>query len=164
MMCGVTKRLHHAMTYDAPLETVAAMLRDPAFREQVCTRQRVLSHQVEIDLDGEAADIRVERLQAVTNIPSFAAKIVGDEITVVHREVWHNHVSGDYTVGIPGRPGHITGKVALDQKAGGTVESVDLEISVSIPIVGGKLEGVVRDLLHAALRTEHEMGVAYLKG
>lgn len=150
------------MTYDAPLETVAAMLRDPAFRERVCVRQHVLSHEVDVVRDGETADIRVQRLQAVTNIPHFAAKIVGDKITVVHRERWHDHRSGDYTVGIPDRPGHIAGHVSLREVNGRTIESVDLEISVSIPLVGGKLEGVVRDLLNAALRTEHEVGVAYL--
>lgn len=162
MMVHVTKRLQHEMTYDAPVETVAAMLRDPAFREKVCARQRVVSHEVDIEVDGEAADVRVERLQAVSHIPAFAAKIVGDEITIVHCEVWRDHVSGDYTVGIPDRPGHIHGTVALREEGGRTVESVDLEITVSIPLVGGKLEGVVRDLLTKALRTEHEVGVAYL--
>lgn len=158
----MTKRLQHQLTYDAPLEAVAAMLRDPEFRERVCTRQRVVSHQVEMSQDGDAADVRVERVQAVTHVPAFAAKIVGDEITIIHREVWRDHRTGDYTVGIPDRPGHINGTVSLHEEGGRTVESVDLEISVSIPLVGGKLEGVVRDLLEKALRTEHEVGVAYL--
>ena len=34
--------LTHEMTYDAPLADVAAMLADPAFREEVCADQRVL--------------------------------------------------------------------------------------------------------------------------
>lgn len=152
------------MTYDAPLAEVAAMLRDPAFREQVCVRQRVISHDVDVTVDGDAADVRVERAQAVTHVPAFAAKVVGDEITVVHREVWRDRLSGDYTVGIPGRPGHISGTVTLRDEGGRTVETVDLQITVSIPLVGGKLEGVVRDLLEKALRAEHEVGVAYLAG
>lgn len=160
----VTKRLQHEMTYDAPLAEVAAMLRDPAFREQVCVRQRVVSHEVDVSVDGEAADVRVERVQAVTNVPAFAAKVVGDEITIVHREAWRDHRSGDYTVGIPDRPGQISGTVTLRGEGDRTVESVDLQITVSIPLVGGKLEGVVRDLLEKALRTEHEVGVTYLAG
>lgn len=152
------------MTYDAPLEAVAAMLRDPEFRERVCVRQHVVSHQVDLTQDGDAARIRVERLQAVSHVPAFAAKIVGDQITIVHQESWRDHRNGDYTVGIPDRPGHITGTVSLREEGGRTVESVDLEITVSVPLVGGKLEGVVRDLLEKALRTEHEVGVAYLAG
>lgn len=160
----MTKRLTHELTYDAPLSEVAAMLRDPAFREKVCTRQRVLSHEVTITENGDAADVSVERRQAVEGVPAVAAKVVGDEITIVHRETWHDWHSGDYTVGIPGKPGHIAGTVSLAESDGLTVETVELDVTVSIPLVGKKLEGVVVDLLKAALRTEHEIGVAHLAG
>ena len=106
----------------------------------------------------------MERVQAVTGVPSFATKFVGDEITIVHAEQWRDLTSGTYTVGIPDKPGHIAGTVALREEGGRTVETVDLEIKVNIPLVGGKLEGVVSDLLEKALRTEHEVGVAYLAG
>lgn len=160
----MTKRLQHELTYDAPLAEVAAMLRDPAFREKVCRRQRVVSHDVAVSTDGDAADVHVERVQAVTGVPSVAAKVVGDEITIVHRELWRDLTSGDYTVGIPGKPGQIKGTVTLREESGRTVETVDLSITVSIPLVGGKLEGVVVDLLKSALRTEHEVGVTHLAG
>ena len=38
----MSKRLTHELTYDAPADAVAAMLADPAFREEVCDYQRVL--------------------------------------------------------------------------------------------------------------------------
>ena len=160
----MTKRLTHELSYDAPLEQVAAMLRDPAFRDRVCVRQHVVSHACEVSADGDAADVRVERVQAVTGVPSFAAKFVGDEITIVHTEQWRDLTSGTYTVGIPDKPGQIAGTVALRDEGGRTVETVDLEIKVAIPLVGGKIEGVVADLLAKALRTEHEVGAAYLAG
>ena len=160
----MTKRLTHELTYDAPLADVAAMLRDPAFRTAVCQRQRVLGHDVTITEDGDSADVRVERQQAVEGVPSVAAKVVGDEITIVHRELWHDLNTGEYTVGIPGKPGRIGGTVTLSESGGLTVETVELDVSVSIPLVGGKLESVVIDLLKAALRTEHEVGVAHLAG
>lgn len=160
----MTKRLEQELIYDAPLAEVAAMLRDPAFREKVCTRQRVLSHDIDITEDGEAADVRIERLQAVEKVPSFAAKVVGDQITVVQREQWRNLREGAYSVGIPDKPGHIAGTVTLTERGEQTVETVSLDIKVSIPLVGGKLEGVVHGLLVAALRTEHEVGVAHLAG
>lgn len=158
----MTKRLQHELVYEAPLTAVAAMLRDPGFRDEVCRRQHVVSHTVDVSSDGEAADVRVERVQAVTGVPSFAAKVVGDEITIVQREQWHDLRRGDYSVGIPDRPGHIRGTVTLREEGGRTVEVVDLEITVSIPLVGGKLEGVVKELLEKALRKEHEVGVARL--
>lgn len=140
------------------------MLRDPGFREEVCRRQRVVSQTVEVTVDGDAAEVEVERVQAVTGVPAFAAKVVGDEITIVQRETWHDLERGDYTVGIPGRPGQISGTVTLTEQGGRTVESVDLEVTVSIPLVGGKLEGVVVELLEKALRKEQEVGTAHLTG
>ncbi|WP_110239303.1 DUF2505 domain-containing protein [Nocardioides gilvus] len=160
----MTKRLEQELTYDAPLADVAAMLRDPSFREKVCTRQRVLSHQIDITDDGDAADIRIERLQAVEKIPSFAAKVVGDQITIVQREEWSDLHQGTYSVGIPDKPGHISGTVTLTERGGRCVETISLDIKVSIPLVGGKLEGVVHGLLTSALRTEHEVGTAHLAG
>lgn len=160
----MTKRLEHELVYDAPLSEVAAMLRDVGFREKVCTRQRVLSQQIDIVDDGDAADIRIERLQAVEKVPSFAAKVVGDQITIVQREEWSDLHRGSYSVGIPDKPGQISGTVTLAERGAQTVETIRLDIKVSIPLVGGKLEGVVHDLLTSALRTEHEVGVAHLAG
>lgn len=160
----MTKRLTHELSYDAPLEKVAAMLRDPAFRDRVCVRQHVVSHTAEVSADGAdgAATVRVERVQAVSGLPSFATKFVGEEITIVHTEQWRDLTSGTYAVGIPDKPGQIAGTVTLRDAGGRTVETVDLEIKVGIPLVGGKLEGVVADLLQKALRTEHEVGAAHL--
>lgn len=152
------------MTYDAPLADVAAMLRDGAFRDAVCERQHVLSHEVTITEDGDAAAVQVSRVQQVTGIPSFAAKFVGESITILSREDWADQTAGTYTVGIPDKPGHIEGTVTLTEEGGVTTETVELKVTVSIPLLGGKLEGVVVDLLEAALRTEHEVGAKYLVG
>lgn len=160
----MTKRLAHDLIYDAPLEQVAAMLRDPAFRDRVCARQRVVSHTTRVTTDGDAADVRVERVQAVTGVPSYAATFVGDEITLFHAEKWKDLTSGTYTVGIPDKPGQTTGTVTLRADGDRTVETVDLEIRVEIPLLGGKIEKVVHELLEKALRAEHEVGVAYLAG
>lgn len=160
----MSKRLNRQMTYRAPLAEVAAMLRDQGFRDGVCNRQRVLSHEVAITEDGEAADVQITRVQKVEGIPSFATKFVGESITIISREQWADLTSGRYSVGIPDKPGQIEGSVRLSESGGVTTETVDLKVSVNIPLVGGKLEGVVVDLLEAALRTEHEVGEKYLAG
>ena len=77
MMSAMTKRLTHDLTYDAPLADVAAMLSDPAFREQVCDAQGVLRHEVTVEPDGEGKRVRVDRVQASRGLPSAATRIVG---------------------------------------------------------------------------------------
>ncbi|MFC6152585.1 DUF2505 domain-containing protein [Nocardioides yefusunii] len=158
----MTKRITQQLTYDAPLADVAAMLREETFRDAVCARQRVLNHTVTVHADGDAADVQITREQKVEGIPSFATKFVGESITITTRENWADLTTGTYDVGIPDKPGHISGAVSLTEVDGKTVETVDLKIQVSVPLVGGKLEAIVADLLEAALRTEHEVGVKHL--
>ncbi|MCW2844027.1 MAG: hypothetical protein JWN22_1943 [Nocardioides sp.] len=160
----MSKRLTHVLTYDAPLAAVAAMLADPAFREQVCDAQGVLRHTVTIE--GDAADgdleVTVDQVQAASGIPSFAKKFVGDEINVVQTESWSSPGAGDIRVTIPGKPGDMSGTARLTESGGTTTETVTLDIKVGIPLVGGKIEGLVADLLLKALKAENRVGRDYL--
>ena len=163
-MVAMTKRITREMTYEAPLAQVAAMLRDTSFRDAVCERQHVLLHTVDVRAEGDAAEVRITREQRVERVPAFAAKFVGESITIETREVWTDLGSGSYSIGIPGKPGQIEGTVNLREQDGVTTETVELTVSVPVPLLGAKLEGVVAELLESALRTEHEVGVAYLAG
>ena len=43
-----------------------------------------------------------------------------------------------------------------------TTETVDLDVKVSIPLVGGKIEDLIADLLLKALKVENQVGRDYL--
>ena len=162
MMSPMSKRITHDLTYDAPLADVAAMLADPAFRQEVCDHQRVLRSSIEVEPDGQGMRVRIDQVQAATGIPSFATKFVGQEIQIVQTETWTSADRGDITVEIPGKPGDMRGTVALRESGGTTTETVDLTVKVAIPLVGGKLEGLIADLLLKALRAENTVGRAWL--
>ena len=159
----MAKTIRYEMPYDAPVERVAEMLGDPAFREQVCAYQGATSHDVSIEADGDTKDVRISMVQPTAGVPSFAKKIVGDETTVVQEETWTSLVEADVAVTIPGKPGDMTGTAVLEATAdGGTVETVELTVKVRVPLVGGKLEGLIADLLLKALKAEHHVGRDYL--
>jgi hypothetical protein len=163
MMSGM-KKMTHDLTYDAPASAVAAMLADPAFREEVVQAQHVLRHEVTVTGDPAAGSgtVTVEQVQAANGLPSFARKFVGDEIQIVQDEKWTSPTGADLHVSIPGKPGQMAGTIRLNESGGTTTETVDLDISVGIPLVGGKIEGVVADMLIRALRTEQKVGRDYL--
>lgn len=158
----MSRRLTHRMTYAAPLAAVVEMLADPRFREAVCEYQRVLSADVEIDRSGDAMTVLVEQVQPAAGIPSFAKKFVGDEIRIVQREDWSAPDVGELHVAIPGKPGHMDGTITLVEADGTTTETVDVEIRVNLPLVGGKIEGLVSELLRKALVAEEKVGARYL--
>lgn len=158
----MSRRITHELTYDAPLADVAAMLADPAFREAVCEHQRVIRHSVEIVPEGDGFRARIEQVQTPQGIPSFAQKFVGDEITIVQKEQWTSPDHGDIEVEIPGKPGDMSGTATLRESGGTTTETVDLTVKVGIPLVGGKLEGLIGDLLVKALKAENTVGREWL--
>lgn len=156
------KRLTHALTYDAPLARVSAMLADPAFREEVCARQKVLSADVSVSEADGVRTVVVDQTQAADGIASFARKFVGDEINIVQTESWTSEDRATVEVDLPGKPGDISGDVRLTESGAVTTETVDLQVKVSIPLVGGKIEGLVSDLLRKALEVENTVGRDYL--
>lgn len=155
-------RLLHTMTYDAPLIEVAAMLSDPAFREQVCRNQRATSFAVEIEGNVDAKAVRIEMQQPTDRVPAFAKKFVGATTTIVQTETWSAPSSATVVVGIPGKPGEMKGTAQLVEADGVTTETVDLEIKVKIPLVAGKIEELLAKLLGSALRAEERTGKEWL--
>ena len=158
------KKITEELRYDgATIDEVHEMLADPAFREKVCDYQRVLRRTVTIDRDGSGGmEVRIDQVQETKGVPGFAKKVVGDETNIVQTESWSTKERGDVLVTIPGKPGEMKGTASLAEDAGGTTETVALDVKVSIPIVGGKLEGLIADMLSKALRAEHKVGREWL--
>lgn len=163
MMSAMTTQLVQTLTYDAPLERVAAMLADPSFREEVCRSQGATSYDVSVSGGaGDALQVRVEMDQPTDKVPSFARKIVGETTTIVQTESWPTPEHGDIQVTIPGKPGEMVGTARLVETGGVTTETVTLDVTVRIPLVGGKVEDLIAKLLGSALRAEERTGKAYL--
>ncbi len=159
----MAKTITYQMHYDAPVADVAAMLADPAFREEVCRMQRVSRVEVTVvpQADG-GKEVTIDQWQPTQGMPSFAKKIVGEETNIVQRERWTSQTHGDIEVTIPGKPGEMSGTADLAEVDGATVESVEMTVKVKVPLVAGKLEGLIADLLLKALKAEHQAGKAYL--
>ena len=157
------KKVSEQLRYDgASLEQVHEMLATPAFREQVCDRQHVLRHTVQIKRDDKGMTVEIDQIQAAQGIPGFAKKFVGDEINIVQSEDWTSPEKGNIHVAIPGKPGEMSGTALLTEDPDGTTETVNLTVKVNIPLVGGKIEGLIADLLSKALRAEHRVGKEWL--
>jgi len=158
----MTKRLTHELTYDAEMAEVAEMLADPSFREEVCEFQGVKRSMVSIDSDDNGMEVTIDQIQAAKGIPSFAKKFVGDEINIVQQEFWKSPDEGDIKVTIPGKPGEMSGTARLSESGGVTTEKVEMTVKVNIPLVGGRIEGLIADLLLKALKAENVVGRDYL--
>lgn len=158
----MTKTLLVDLSYDAPLEAVIAMLADPAFREQVCDAQKATSRTA--TSTGIPGTVDITMTQATKGAPGFAQRFVGSEVKVERHETWASPTAGTLTIDAGMSAAHISGTLALAESAGRTTQSVRLEISVRIPLVGSKLESLVYDLMATSFRREERVGTAYLAG
>lgn len=156
------KSISYDMRYDATPAQVFEMLKTPAFREAVCEFQGYARHNVTIVPNGDGMDVVVDQYRETTEVPSFVRKFAGAETNIVQREAWSSPSAGTLSVEIPGKPGTLTGNVSIREADGGTIETVTVDIKVGIPLVGGKIEGFLAEMLTKALRAENKVGEDWL--
>jgi uncharacterized protein YndB with AHSA1/START domain len=157
-------KLRHEISYDAPAADVWTMLSNPAFRQKSCEAMGVLSSTIAIEPVGEGMKVRIDQVQRTEGIPSFAKKFAGDTTEAVQVEEWSDRRNATLTVRTPGKPTEITGTLTLSEEGGRTVETFDGECRVKVPLIGGKLEGLMSDLFRKGMDKEHQAGVAWLGG
>jgi hypothetical protein len=155
-------RFEHTLRYDASPEEVFAMLGEAVFRERVCEAQHVTECTATVDGVDDTMSVMVDQKRPSEGIPSFAKKFVGDTIHIQQREEWSSATDAKLDVSIPGKPGHLKGTITLRPDGDGTVETVSGDLKVSIPLLGGKIEVLIAELLEHALQAEHRVGTAWL--
>jgi hypothetical protein len=155
-------RFEYSLRYDASPAEVFAMLGEASFRKRVCEAQHVTQCSATVETGDEAMSVRLEQKRPSEGIPSFARKFVGDSIHIVQEEDWSSPTDAAVAVSIPGKPAQLNGTVRLRPDDAGTVETVSGELRVDIPLVGGKIEVLIAELLEHALETERRVGEAWL--
>lgn len=157
-------RFEHVNSYSAAPDAVYAMLTDASFREEVCAYIRSTDYAVAVADEDGRVQVRVEQTQIPRKLPAIAAKVVGDSVQIVQTEDWSAPGQADFAMEIPGKPGHLRGSIRLTPTSTGTDQVFTGEVKVQVPLVGGKLEGLVADLLRKALAAEGRVGEKWLSG
>jgi uncharacterized protein YndB with AHSA1/START domain len=157
-------KFRHEITYDAPAADVWTMLSDPAFRQKSCEAMGVVSSTIAVEPTGQGMKVRIDQVQRTEGIPSFARKFAGETTEAVQVEEWSDRRNATLTVRTPGKPTEITGTLTLTEEDGRTIETFDGECRVKVPLIGGKLEGLMSDLFRKGMDKEHQAGVAWLGG
>jgi hypothetical protein len=155
-------RFEHLNSYAASAAEVHAMLMDREFREQVCAAQEALEHSVDISGTGDRMTVEITRTQSMEGAPTVAVKLTGETVKIVQRETWTGPRNAEFAMEIPGKPGHLRGALTLRDTADGCEELIVGEVKVSIPLVAGKLEKLIGDILARGLRREGRVGATWL--
>jgi uncharacterized protein YndB with AHSA1/START domain len=157
-------KLRHEISYDAPLAAVYAMLADPDFRQASAKAMGVISADVTITPSGEGMSVHIDQVQPTEGVPGFAKKFAGETTRAVQTEEWSSPSGGTISIATPGKPTSIKGTLSLSESGGTTTETLDVEVKVKVPLIGGKLESLMAELVTAGMDKEQVAGEAWLKG
>jgi len=146
---------HKEIEFHGPLDEVFALFCDSGFREQVAAQAGADSWEIDLEStpDGRTTATMITRRSA-DELPGAARKIIGKQLTINQVEKWSSSAGGTLEVTIPGAPGHIKGTVALTERDGVTVQTVDADIKVRVPLVGKQFEKLIGQILGNILKLQ----------
>jgi Protein of unknown function (DUF2505) len=157
----VPSRITHRATWDAPARDVYEVLVDAdhlrARLEQMGGKDPAL---LEHSVDASGARVRLRQTVPVEFLPSVVRRFTGDDLVLDRVETWRPRDGGGYDgtvqVTVRGLPGSLSGTQRLTDVDGGAVTEVEGEAAVNVPMVGGRIEGVVVDQLGQLLDAEDD--------
>lgn len=136
----------YKQTFPKDAEAVLRMFCDPAYHRDLQAALGATGYrQLELTDDGTRFHIKMSyEVKSDAPLPGFAKKILGETTTVTQTERWDRSTrKGEVIVEPRGLPGKIRCNTALTEAAGMATKTFDWEVTVKIPLVGGKLEDLV---------------------
>lgn len=143
-------KFQKTITYAHPVETLLPVLTDPAFvlrkyESQGAGNIRLVSR----ERTPQRSRICVQRdVPVAIEIPAFARSLVPDRITLIQTDSWDtDRCSGQLEILFQGMPVKLTCQMKMANQGESTLQHLDFDIRVNVPMLSGKLEELLsRDL------------------
>jgi uncharacterized protein YndB with AHSA1/START domain len=156
-------------SFAAPCEQVFAMLSDPAYLAWLCSHTGGHDVHVSSDPTDDGGAVLVLNRTLPAKVPSFAKPFLGETIEVDERHTWgppaqDGSRDGTFTATFGGAPASVAGTMRLEPSGDGVRRLISGEAKASVPLVGGKVEELVRDQLMRLVNKEQQVGSDWLAG
>ena len=155
------KEIHFPGTVDE----VRTMMVDPAFRNEVSIRAGGQPSDSTLTETPDGLLSVNESRPSLDDLPPVARPFIGDDFVIHQEELWTAPDRATMTVRVPGKPGKMDGTITLAPAPdGGTLQTTEAEITVSVPLIGGKVEVLMGKILGNLLKTQGGIGADWLAG
>jgi hypothetical protein len=125
--------------YNAPINTVFALLTDPKWLELRGLALGELSAEVDAKKSAQGVQILMTR-RVRRELPALVAKVLPSESTLQFAEIW-TPVGGGYagtlSMEIDGQPVRMSAEFSLEPAGKGCVYRIEHQTKCSIPLLGG---------------------------
>jgi hypothetical protein len=164
------RQIDYSSTSRYPADEVYATMVDPDYLRSRLQRiggpgAALLEHTA----DTGGARYRLRHGLDAKDLPPAVRGVLPGDITIERTERWTRQESGRYLgdvqVAIPGTPASAAGGMRLhDTGDGGSELQVRADVTVQVPLLGGKIEGVVADQVRKLLTAESAFTQQWLAG
>ncbi|TXH05756.1 MAG: DUF2505 domain-containing protein [Nevskiaceae bacterium] len=159
-------KFSYTQTFAKNADTVLKMFCDPAYHEKLQRALGALDYrQLEHSDDGKRFRIKCTyTVKSDVPLPGFAKKILGETSTVVQTETWDRTArKGEVIIEVKALPGSLRAQTAIADSAGGSTKTFNWEVTVKIPLIGGKLEDLIAGDIRSKIEPEQNAGRDLLK-
>jgi hypothetical protein len=159
-------KIKESFTYpDTDVESVYALISDPAFREEAVAAVGGQDIEVTIEPSGDGHTVTVIQTQPA-KVPDFIKKFVGDSVKVKQTERWggpdgDGNRSAEVKFTVIGQPAGMLAQVDLSGE-GDVSFVIDGDLKVNVPFLGKKIEPEIAKIIAASLRSDVEQGIKRL--
>jgi hypothetical protein len=144
----MSTRFTNADHYAADVAGLWGMISDQAYWEQKYSATGATHISFDrFEATDDAVTVATTR-DVPADLPGFAKKIVGDTNRVTQVERWTRSGDSahcDITIEVRNVPGGTRGVMDMRPDGDGSQWTADFDITISIPLVGGKFERLMRD-------------------
>jgi hypothetical protein len=165
----MSRQLDYRSTSPHPADQVYAKMVDPDFlRARLKQLGGPGAALLEHAADGNGARYRLRHGLDAKDMPSVVRRVMPGDITIERSERWTREdgvYRGEVQVAIPGTPASAEGGMRLrDLSDGGSELHVRADVTVQVPLVGGKIESIVGEQVQKLLAAESAFTRQWLAG
>lgn len=162
----MSKKISAEMEYSASCKDVFAMYSDEGFLALKVSGTGGTDPHISVEKVGSDVVVDVSRTLPA-EVPSVAKKFLGDSVIIDEKQQWSpaddkGARTASVDVTFQGAPASAAGRLSLEPAADGSVCRVELEVKSTVPLVGGKIEGIIVEQLERAVRQETKIGNKWL--
>ena len=119
---------------------------------------------VSCNTSGNVTTLHQKR-EVHSDVPSFAKKLINEWSTVEETWVWTNNgdsLSGALEAAVQGAPVKISGTSSVAADGNGSKESIVMEASVNVPLIGKKLKAKAEEDIADSMAEEDAFNQKYM--
>ena len=151
--------------FNAPIETVFALLTDPKWLEARSLALGELSAKVKAKKSAKGVTLSMAR-RVKRDLPALVAKVMPSESDLQFEEVWtpaDGGYDGTLTMDMVGQPVKMTAEFTLEATGKTCVYRIEHDTRCSIPLVGGAVAKFGQSQIEQGCADEFKYLVDYLK-